>query len=441
MWWMLVACAPFTGSLGRLPELDPQSGGQASVDDQTVHAYALAIRGLERSEQRAFSVGNAFFNDNWVSAPASTEGRDGLGPLFNARSCSSCHFKDGRAAPVPGQAGFLLRLRLSGEGVAQPDPVYGGQIQDFSIVPETEEAAVHIDVTDKVVTYPDGQQVTMHVPSYRLSDLRYGELHPETVMSPRVAPAVFGLGLLAAIPEATLTALEDVSDRNNDGISGRINRLADGQVGRFGWKADVPSLIAQTTGAFVHDMGITSTREPDHPHTEAQVALDELPHGGLPEVDDQKVDRIVGYLERIAVPYSRDVDGLEVRKGRRLFSRIGCDGCHIPELRTGVHAVSQLSEQRIQPYTDLLLHDMGADLADGFASHTANGQEWRTPPLWGLGLMPVVNGHTRLLHDGRAHSIEEAIVWHGGEAMQSREAFMVLDVKERSQVLRFLESL
>ena len=171
------------------------------------------------------------------------------GPLFNARSCSSCHFKDGRAAPVPGQAGFLLRLRLSGEGVPVPDPVYGGQIQDFSIEAETEEAAVHIDVVDKTVIYPDGQAITLHVPSHRLSDLRYGPLHAETVMSPRVAPAVFGLGLLDAIPEATLEALEDQNDNNQDGISGRINRLADGQVGRFGWKADVPSLIAQTTGA------------------------------------------------------------------------------------------------------------------------------------------------------------------------------------------------
>ena len=188
-------------------------------------------------------------------------------------------------------------------------------------------------------------------------------------------------------------------------------------------------------------MGITSTLEPDHPHTEAQAALNALPHGGLPEVDDQKVERIVGYLERIAVPQIRDVEQLEVRKGHRHFTRIGCDGCHIPELRTGVHSVAQLSEQRIQPYTDLLLHDMGPELADGFASHTANGQEWRTPPLWGLGLISVVNGHTRLLHDGRAHSIEEAIVWHGGEAEPSRDAFMALDANERAQLLRFLESL
>ena len=438
--WIL-ACANWKNLASTLPELEPQLGGLASVDDQSVHAYALAIRGLERSEQRAFSVGNAFFNDNWVTAPASTEGRDGLGPLFNARSCSSCHFKDGRAAPIEGQAGFLLRLRLAGEGVPVPDPNYGGQIQDFSIAPDTEEAHIHIDVVEQELVYPDGQTIVLHQPRYRLSELRYGPLNSDTVMSPRVAPAVFGLGLLAAVPQSSLEALEDAEDANQDGISGRLNRLDDGQIGRFGWKADVPSLIAQTTGAFVHDMGITSSLEPNHPHTAVQSSLNELPNGGLPEVDDKKVARIVGYLERIAVPHARAVDHIEVRKGRQLFTELGCDGCHIPELRTGAHAVPQLSEQRIQPYTDLLLHDMGPELADGFASHTANGQEWRTPPLWGLGLLPVVNGHSRLLHDGRAHSIEEAIVWHGGEAEGSREAFMALDAAERMQVLRFLASL
>ena len=178
-----MACAPLNGALGRLPELDPSPGAKASVDDQTVHAYALAIRGLERSEQRAFSVGKVFFNDNWVSAPASTAGRDGLGPLFNARSCSRRHFKDGRAAPMPGQAGFWPSWAVEVRAPV-PDPVYGGQIQDFSIEAETEEAAVHIDVVDKTVIYPDGQAITLHVPSHRLSDLRYGPLHAETVMSP-----------------------------------------------------------------------------------------------------------------------------------------------------------------------------------------------------------------------------------------------------------------
>jgi CxxC motif-containing protein (DUF1111 family) len=437
----LVGCTAWLGGERLSYQYSSELGGAATVQDASVHAYALAIRGLSRADQRAFSVGNAFFNDNWVIAPASTTARDGLGPLFNARSCSSCHFKDGRAEPAEGRAGLLLRLRIEGEGVPVGDPIYGGQIQDLSILPDAAEAKVRISVTNEEVVYPDGTTRTLHVPTYTLSELNYGELDERTVMSPRIAPAVFGLGLLSAVPLETLKRLEDPDDSDGNGISGRINRLADGRTGRFGWKADVSSLAEQTAGAFVHDMGITSSTQPNHPHTVAQQELDAQPSGGSPEIDDPKFTRIVQYLERLAVPSARNVDSLEVRRGRRTFIQLGCANCHVPSLQTGESEVAQLAHQRIQPYTDLLLHDMGPMLADGFASHDATGQEWRTPPLWGLGLLSVVNGHTRLLHDGRAHSVEEAILWHGGEGERSKMAFMSLDATERGQVLAFLNSL
>ena len=194
-------------------------------------------------------------------------------------------------------------------------------------------------------------------------------------------------------------------------------------MGRFGWKADVPSLIAQTTGAFVHDMGIHLRLEPDHPHHRGAGRTQRIAHGGLPEVDDQKVERIVGYLERIAVPQIRDVEQAEVRRAIGISPASAAMAVTFQSFEPESIRLPSCPNSEFSPIPICCSTTWGPRLADGFASHTANGQEWRTPPLWGLGLISVVNGHTRLLHDGRAHSIEEAIVWHGGEGRAVSRCF------------------
>ena len=420
------------------------SGGSATVFDHSDKAYSLSIRGLSRSERRAFAVGNAFFNDNWVTAPASADGRDGLGPLFNAHSCSSCHFKDGRAQPPTEEKahlGFLLRIGTKSLGSSTPDSKYGDQIQDQSIPGVQKEARINIIYQPLDGEFADGTPYTLLQPSYHLEELAYGPLDKNSVLSPRIAPGVYGNGLLEAISEQTLMQLADPNDLDQDGISGKLN-ITDGKVGRFGWKADVPSLRAQTAGAFFGDIGITSPLHPKHTFPESQHTLTDLEHGGEPELSEQKLNRIVEYVQLLAVPARRGINTPQVRKGKTLFQKLQCASCHIPTLQTGSdHPMERLRNQKIHPYSDLLLHDMGPGLADGFPSHLAEGNEWRTPPLWGLGLLETVNGHTRLLHDGRARNTTEAILWHGGEAEHSRNQFLQISAEERKALLAFLQSL
>ena len=441
----LLSCV--SNTIPKLAPIEPNeelSGGRGTVFDRSDKAYALSFRGLNKRQRRAFAVGNAFFNDNWVTAPASTEGRDGLGPLFNAHSCSSCHFRDGRAAPPRennDSVGLLLRLRIGDDGAPIPDPNYGGQIQDGAIATVDPEAKINITLSEIHGTFGDGEPYVLFAPTYELIDLRYGELHPDLRISPRVAPSVFGNGLLEAIPTSTLYQLADPDDEDQDGISGKVN-LIDGTVGRFGWKASVPSIEEQTAGAFLGDIGITSPLHPEHSFSESQQDLYQKPTGGSPEIDQHKLDRIVEYIQLLAVPARRDWTDATVRRGKQIFHDIQCASCHIPSLHTdSSHPVPALHDQVIHPYTDLLLHDMGHALADNFADHDATGKEWRTPPLWGLGLLETVNEHNYLLHDGRARNVTEAILWHGGEAERSKEAFRNLSKEEREALLSFLFSL
>ncbi|MEC7986145.1 MAG: di-heme oxidoredictase family protein [Myxococcota bacterium] len=420
------------------------SGGAATVFDTSDKAFSLSIRGLSRSERRAFAVGNAFFNDNWITAPASADGRDGLGPLFNAHSCSSCHFKDGRAQPptpeIP-HLGFLLRLRTGTDGHPKPDPNYGDQIQDQSIPGVESEAKVAISYQPVEGMFRDGTVYSLQKPTYSLSEMKYGELSSDTVLSPRIAPGVFGNGLLEAISSDTIRNLADPNDENGDGISGKAN-VIDNKIGRFGWKADVPSIREQTAGAFLGDIGITSPPNPEHIFPSSQTSLFDIPTGGEPELSEGKLQRIVQYVQLLAVPARRGADTPSVKRGKKIFRNIQCASCHTPTIKTGdEHPIESLRNQTIHPYSDLLLHDMGDELADGFHSHLATGNEWRTPPLWGLGLQETVNGHTRLLHDGRARNVTEAILWHGGEAKASREHFRALSHKKRTDLLNFLQSL
>ena len=406
------------------------------------NAFLMPAQNLSDENELDFYSGNSFFNQSWVEAPASTEARDGLGPLFNARSCSGCHFKDGRGAPPEdGQAplvGLLIRLSTAD---GSPDPIYGGQLQDLSIPSLPPEATPEIVWTERSGRYEDGTRYTLLEPEYLLHDPAYGPLADDVQLSPRVAPHMIGLGLLEAISADRLASLSDPEDADGDGISGRIQRLDSGEIGRFGWKGDAPSVEEQVAGAFVGDMGLTSALQPWDDCTDAQGACLDALDGGRPEISDDILALVTLYSRTVAVPVRRAADDETVLRGKQLFTNMNCVGCHVPSHTTDDAALPELEGQLIWPYTDLLLHDMGAGLADGRPLGAASGREWKTPPLWGLGLIEGVNGHTRFLHDGRARSLEEAILWHGGEAAPSQEAFVRLEAPDRAAVLAFLEDL
>jgi CxxC motif-containing protein (DUF1111 family) len=430
-----------------------RSAGAATVFDTTRDAFSLPLPELSPERRRTFFVGNAFFNENWVIAPASAESHDGLGPLFNARSCSGCHFKDGRSTPPPaGQpmSTLLLRVSLPGRdpnGAPLPDPNYGDQIQGAAIPSIEREADVFVDYETASGEYADGERYELRRPSYRIENLVYGPLAADLQRSGRVAPALPGLGLLEAIPEADLEAAADPDDHDRDGISGRVNRVWDASQkrhvpGRFGWKAEQPTLLRQVAGAFLGDMGLTSSLFAEENCSPAQHTCRERPNGGAPEVSDEIMKAMVLYMRALAVPARRDVEDVAVTEGQALFRSAGCAHCHTPTLTTSeTTELPELARLEIHPYTDLLLHDLGPGLADHRPVFEASGSEWRTPPLWGLGLLSKVNGHTTQLHDGRARSTSEAILWHGGEAAAAQRAFLQMSRAERRSLVAFVESL
>ena len=456
------ACRPPLGSAVVAPTLDDRAyleageelaGGAATVFDTTPDAFSRPVPGLTRQQGLLFFVGNSFFNQNWVTAPASTTARDGLGPLFNARSCAGCHFKDGRGRPpaFDGETptGFLLRLSVPGQdahGGPLPEPTYGRQLQENALEGVTSEGRVLVTYEKVIFTFPDGQTVSLSRPTYRLDQLGHGDMAAGVQLSPRVATQLIGLGLLEAVPAADIVARADPDDRDGDGISGRANTVWDAArgeaaLGRFGWKANEPTIAQQSAGAFLDDMGITTPLFAAEACTPSIPDCAAIAHGGAPEIAPDDFDKVVLYASSLAVPARRDWDDPTVLRGKRLFHEVGCAACHAPTMTTGAHpTIAALSQQVIHPYTDLLLHDMGEGLADGRADFAADGREWRTPPLWGLGLIATVNGHTQLLHDGRARTILEAILWHGGEAQAARDAFAALAAPEREAVVRFLQS-
>ncbi|MCB0070169.1 MAG: c-type cytochrome [Caldilineaceae bacterium] len=430
------------------------AGGMATIFNTTPNAFGQPAPGLEREDELFFFVGNSFFNQNWVQAPASTTARDGLGPLFNSRSCAGCHFKDGRGRPPAFQGelpvGFLLRLSVPGHDLHHapaPEPNYGLQLQEAAIDGVAAEGSVRIEYTPVAGAFVDGTPYELRRPSYTVDDLAYGPLDPEVMLSPRVANQMIGLGLLEAIDEADLLANADPTDRDGDGISGRPNQVWDiynnrMALGRFGWKANQPHVLQQVASAFAGDMGITTGLLPQVACRPAQTDCLAAPDGGAPEIADDDLLKVVLYAGALAVPARRDWDDATVRRGQTLFHELGCASCHTPKFTTGIHpTIPALSHQTIYPYTDLLLHDMGEELADGRPDFLATGQEWRTPPLWGIGLVPTVNGHTRYLHDGRARTLMEAVLWHGGEAAPARDRVLTLPAEDRDALIRFLESL
>ncbi|MEM7288365.1 MAG: di-heme oxidoredictase family protein [Actinomycetota bacterium] len=436
--------------------LDANLGGATTRLDASQNSFGLPAPQLTNEERRIFERGDSFFTQNWVTAPASTDARDGLGPTFNAQSCSSCHIRDGRGSPPDptgerARLGLLLRLSIPGAdpvtGAPLPDPNYGGQLQDRSILSVPAEGRVVVTYETVTGTYGDGTTYELRAPTYTIADLAFGPLADDILVSPRLASQVIGMGLLEAIPDDDLLALADPDDEDGDGISGRPNmvwdqRLEGPAIGRFGWKANVPTVEQQVAGAFHGDIGITSVLQPQENCPSVQVDCAAAPDGGTPaELTDDRLGTVTFYNRTLSVPAMRDTDTDAVQDGAELFTEIGCASCHTTTHTTGPSDVATLADQTIHPYTDLLLHDMGPGLADGRPDFDASGSEWRTPPLWGLGLIDDVNGARFLLHDGRARTIAEAILWHGGEGESSREAFRMLSADERDALLAFLEAL
>ena len=450
---------------------ETMSGGAATTTrtpDTNAFSHASANLGFEGEE--TFKLGNGIFKKVWVSSPSSTQASDGLGPLFNARSCQRCHLKDGRGRPplatgdLPG--GLLLRLsvppstdedhaRLAAKELLRvPEPTYGGQLQTFAVPGLPGEGDVTVDWERHDVTLQGGETVTLSKPVYGIADLGYGPLDPETMISPRLANPMIGLGLLEAIHPADILALADPDDADGDGISGRASLVRDPEtgamvLGRFGWKATAPSIRVQSAEAFGGDIGISTPLVTDAfgECSIAQQACRDMPSGVQPhlgdvEAPDPVLDLVTFYAKNLAVPARRGVDDPAVLEGKALFYGAGCASCHTPKFVTRRDADNPEHRfQLIWPYTDMLLHDMGEGLADGRPVGDASGSEWRTAPLWGIGLTETVNGNTFYLHDGRARTLLEAILWHGGEAEAARDAVAAMSPDERTALLTFLGSL
>jgi CxxC motif-containing protein (DUF1111 family) len=452
-----------------LQQFESRPAGAATVRViQTADAFSQPSANIPFEGELDFRVGNGLFRKLWVSSPSSTLASDGLGPLYNARSCQRCHIKDGRGHPPENAednaVSMFLRVSIPGPDDAAileitdyiatlPDPAYGTQLQDFAIQRHAAEYRLGITYEEERVVLADGSEVSLRHPTYTADNLGYGPLHPDAMLSPRVAPQMIGLGLLEAIPAADILSAADPDDLDGDGISGRPNVLWSYEfdqpmLGRFGLKAGSPTIRQQSAEAFRGDIGISSPLFPSGAGecTAAQPACQTAPHGDgddrITEIDDVGLDLVTFYSRNLAVPARRNLDDPAVLRGKQVFYETGCTACHTPSFVT--HRLEDRPEQSFQliwPYSDMLLHDMGPALADNRPEARATGLEWRTPPLWGIGLTEQVSGHSYFLHDGRARSLLEAILWHGGEAQSHRDAVIEMNTSDRNALITFLESL
>ena len=428
------------------------SRGTSTVAIESDQAYQQPTRFLNAGELEQFKEGKKGFAQHWVVAP-SILGLWGRGPTSNAEACTDCHENGGRGRPPRDETepmlSMLVRLSIPGadaHGGPNPHPVYGDQLQNEGIlgrVPPEGDARVSWNVQS--VRMADGEIVQLRAPVLKFQNLNFGPLGAGVMTSMRVAPVLVGVGLLDAVAEDSIRAL--AADQHRKGLRGRVNIVWDlinnrEALGRFGYKANQPSVEQQIFLAYHADLGVTSRWFPEENCTEVQLECLAEPPGGHPELPQEFVDPVLFYARGLAVPARRNLDDPQVQRGELLFHLTGCDGCHAPTLETGEYAaLSALSHQTIHPYTDLLLHDMGEGLADGRPDFRAGGRDWRTAPLWGLGLSRTVNGNDSLLHDGRARNPTEAILWHGGEAQPSREQFSAMPKPDREALLAFLRSL
>ena len=460
------------------------SGGDASIKKSQSDAFSENSNNMISAERKqSFNLGDDFFNNPWVEGSASTSSRDGLGGLFNNNACQDCHIRDGRGhAPVDENDtnfdSMLFRTATTNISFADedqilqslksnvPDSYFGGQLQQHGISGVSPEVNLGVSYQDKVVTFTDGSIVTLRKPIWTITSYNPEQsFEAETVFSARVAPPMIGLGLLALISEADILIKEDVNDTDSDDISGKANYVwsVDNQnviLGRFGWKAGQPSILEQSAAAFVNDMGLTNRLHQNETCTQDQSECLTAPNGNGDsvnnynfEVSDTVLDSIAFYSSHLAVPERRDAYSEQVLTGKALFLQANCHGCHTQSYTTLIDQDQpELSEQTIFPYTDMLLHDMGEDLADFTPENEpasadmlyeflATATEWRTSPLWGLGLTKTVDPEAAFLHDGRARTIMEAILWHGGEAESAKEKVLTFNQEEREALLAFLNDL
>lgn len=427
---------------------DRLSGGSATVFDASSKAFTHAVDGLSERDAFVHTIGDKIFDQVFVAPPSPIF--TGLGPVYNNISCVNCHRNDGEGIPTTGSATSGLLMRISQAGTdAHGGPLgidgFGAQIQDQAVVGTQPEATVNITYSDSTVTYPDGTTVTLRKPNYTLLN-SYIPLPANYMLSPRLAPHLVGMGLLENIPESTILSFVDANDANGDGITGKANYVYNSytrktELGRFGLKANTSTLLMQIATAYQQDMGITSYVQPvESAYGQSQM---NAVHGDVqPELADTLLNYVVYYMQTLAVPARRNVTDADVQRGQILFTQNNCSGCHKPTIQTGTNiTITSLNNQRIHPYTDLLLHDMGTGLADGRPDYLASGSQWRTMPLWGIGLLPLTNGTAYYLHDGRARTTEEAILWHDGEAKNAKEKFMQLSKADRNRLIKFLQSL
>ncbi len=438
----------FGGCGGGLPSADPNLGGDTTVFDDGSESYNYPARNLPLDQRAPFQIGDGVFNRNWITAPATPQGDDGLGPTFNALSCSSCHPNNGRGAPptMDGESflGLLLRLSVPGmdeHGGPMPEPSYGDQLNQHAILGVPPEGTPSVSYSETPGAYADGEAYSLRTPSYSIASLNFGPMPPDLLVSPRVAPVQVGLGLLEAVSESTILGFAAANGGHPNHVWDFT--LQQSALGRFGWKANQPTVEQQTFGAFRGDIGITSALFPTKNCPAVQTACAAAPPSKTqPNLLPIESSAMAVHALTIAVPARRDLDDQHALHGEQLFAQAGCTSCHIPKMVTGtLDGWPSLSNQTIWPFTDLLLHDMGPGLADGRPDFEASGSDWRTPPLWGIGLIETINDHTFLLHDGRARGFAEAILWHGGDAAKAKDAFRTLGKNDRADLLAFLHSL
>lgn len=438
------------------------SVGDARADELPRPEASGALAGLSSADAVRFEIGAAIFASVWVPAPDVSDGADGLGPLYNAVSCAQCHparTLPTSAAAASGRATVVVRsvLRLGPGGLSnRGDPRYGRQLQDHAVPGLAAEGHVQVGWAQSTITLADGVSVSVRRPEVTIDALALGPLEDDTRLSLRRPPPLVGLGLIAAISEQDIEVAADPEDRDGDGIQGRISRAIDPEngamrVARFGWKASVATLAAQTADALWLDMGLSSrfADDPAGDCTLAQTECRSAPDGRSAakagqEVSSEEIALLVAYLGGLKAP-SPPAGGAMTPSGQRQFEALGCAGCHRERFVTREMAdAPHLSSKVIAPFSDFLLHDMGVDLAVPGDEASLDGRSWRTTPLWGLGqrLDDIAQGLIDgLMHDGRARTIEEAILWHGGEGGAAREAYRNLPAAARQDLVAYLAGL